>query len=78
MIGVRFPLDVLFLDRHGAVAAAYPNLRPGRMTRFHRTAEYALELPAGTIEATGTSLADRIVWLPELDTVLQPAACNGG
>jgi uncharacterized membrane protein (UPF0127 family) len=64
MIGIGFPLDVVFIDREGVVQAVYPSLRPGRMTRFHRSAEYALELPAGTIVSTGTVVADRIAWMP--------------
>jgi hypothetical protein len=64
MIGIPFPLDVLFLDRDGVVAALYAGLRPGRMTRFHRRASYALELPEGSIRASGTQVADHIVWLP--------------
>ena len=64
MMGLSYPLDVMFLDRQGAVAAIYPGLRPRRFTRFHRLAEYAVELPAGTIEATGTRPGDHIVWLP--------------
>jgi uncharacterized membrane protein (UPF0127 family) len=64
MIGIGFPLDVVFIDREGVVQAVYPSLRPGRMTRFHRSAEYALELPAGTIASTGTVVADRIAWMP--------------
>jgi uncharacterized membrane protein (UPF0127 family) len=64
MIGMPYPLDVLFLDRHGAVVALYPRLRPGRATSWHRRAEYALEVPEGTIEATGTRENDLIVWLP--------------
>jgi hypothetical protein len=64
MIGMSFPLDVLFLDRDGAVVAMYPGLRPGKMTRFHRRASYALELQEGSIEASGTRMADRVVWMP--------------
>lgn len=64
MVGLGFPLDVIFLDREGAVVALYPTLRSGRLTRYHKRAEYALELPAGTIEATDTRPDDRIVWLP--------------
>lgn len=64
MLGLPYPLDIVFLDREGIVVALYPSLRPARFTSFHRNAEYALELPAGTIEASATQVSDRIVWLP--------------
>jgi uncharacterized membrane protein (UPF0127 family) len=64
MLGVPFPLDVLFLDRHGSVVAVYPGLRPGKVTAWHLRAEYALEVPEGTIAATGTRENDMVVWLP--------------
>lgn len=75
-IGLGYPLDVLFLDREGEVVATYPGLRPRRFTRFHGTAEYALEVPAGTIEATGTGVGDRLVWTIR-DEDLRVAAGTG-
>ena len=64
MIGMAYPLDILFLDRHGKVVAVYERLSPGRRTRYHLSAEYALELPAGTIAATGTRRDDMLAWTP--------------
>jgi uncharacterized membrane protein (UPF0127 family) len=60
MLGMRFPLDVVFLDAGGAVIALYKDLRPGARTRWHRHALDALELPAGTLAATGTVEGDII------------------
>ena len=65
MWGMGFALDVVFLDREGVVEAVYPALRPRGMTKFHRRAEYAVELPAGVVQETGTVPGDRIVWMPE-------------
>jgi uncharacterized membrane protein (UPF0127 family) len=64
MYGVRFPLDVAFLDARGAVVASYPSLRPGCRTRSHRDAVHALELPAGTLENSGTMVGDVLAWSP--------------
>ncbi len=64
MVGLRYPLDVIFLDRKGSVVAAYEDLRPFRRTGWHAEAEYALEVPAGTVRATSTLLDDVLVWLP--------------
>jgi uncharacterized membrane protein (UPF0127 family) len=64
MIGVGFPLDVLFVNREGVVVATYPELKPGSRTRYHIRAEYALEMRAGTIRASGTKENDVLAWLP--------------
>jgi uncharacterized membrane protein (UPF0127 family) len=63
-VGCIYPLDVLFIDRRGSVVAVYPNLRPMRVTRWINVAEYALELPSGTIASTGTQVRDRLAWVP--------------
>jgi uncharacterized protein len=62
MYGMRFPLDVAFLDGRGAVVAMYPELAPGSRTRWHRNAAHALELSAGALEKSGTSIGDVLVW----------------
>jgi uncharacterized membrane protein (UPF0127 family) len=62
MMGMRFPLDVLFLDAGRRVVGLYRELAPGRRTRLHGEARYALELPAGTIERTRTREGDELTW----------------
>jgi len=62
MMGMRFPIDVAFLSREGRVVARYCDLAPGRRTRWHRTAYEALELPAGTLTASGTIEGDAVVY----------------
>lgn len=74
MLGVSFPLDVIFVDRHGRVVAVYPTLEPGGRTSYHLNAEYALEVPAGTIAATSTTPQDLLAWTPAADE----NAMNGG
>jgi uncharacterized membrane protein (UPF0127 family) len=44
-LGMRFPLDVVFLDRRGAVISWRRDVRPGRLL-FERRAASVLELPA--------------------------------
>jgi uncharacterized membrane protein (UPF0127 family) len=68
MYGMRFPLDVAFLDRQGTVVETYVNLAPGRRTRWHLAARHALELPSGTLAATGTGRGDRLAWTPAAAT----------
>jgi uncharacterized membrane protein (UPF0127 family) len=61
MAGMKFPLDVAFLDRGDRVVATYHSLTPGSRTGWHPAAAKALELPAGTLGATGTVDGDIIV-----------------
>jgi uncharacterized protein len=60
MLGMRFPLDVLYLDRAGTVLRALPELRPGQFGPVVWSAHTAVELPAGTIAATGTVPGDQV------------------
>ncbi|MCK9486737.1 MAG: DUF192 domain-containing protein [Dehalococcoidia bacterium] len=61
-VGMRYPIDVLFLDRSGRVARAVHTLTPGHIVPYVRGATQAIELPAGTLQATGVRAGDE-VWL---------------
>lgn len=61
-IGLRYPIDVAFLDDGGTVVATYAALKPNRRTPWHRDAAWALELPAGTLEETATTTGQRLRW----------------
>ena len=61
-LGMRYPIDVAFLDRRGVVVAVYRGLRPCRRTAWHRRAAWALELPAGTLDDTETTTGHRLEW----------------
>lgn len=61
---MRFSIDVLLLDREHRVLSAYRNLRPFRVTALNWKASAALELPAGTIAATGTQVGDILQFDP--------------
>lgn len=65
MMGMKFPLDVAFLDAANRVIARYERLAPGGRTGWHRGAQAALELPAGTLAATGTQEGDVIEYHQE-------------
>lgn len=60
--GMSYDLDVAFLAKDGDVVALYHRLAPGRRSRWHRRASMALELPAGTLAATGTREGDALQW----------------
>jgi len=59
-IGMRFAIDVLFLNHEGRVVRALRSLAPFRLSPIVRKAACALELPAGTLERTGTQEGDKI------------------
>jgi len=61
---MKFEIDAVFLDRRGRVVRALPGLRPWRATRFHLRAEQVVELPAGTLERTGTREGDELAFEP--------------
>lgn len=56
--GMRYPIDVVFIDGDGRAVALYPALPPRRRTAWHGDARQALELPAGVIERSGTVAGD--------------------
>jgi uncharacterized membrane protein (UPF0127 family) len=62
MYGMRTALDVAFVDAQRRIVAVYHGLAPGRRTRWHRMARYALELPPGTLAASGTAEGDILHW----------------
>ena len=49
MLFMRFPLDVAFVEQDGTVVAIYRDLRPWRLSGFHKAARYAVELPVGAL-----------------------------
>ena len=59
--GMRFPLDVLFLNKDGTVVHCVPHLRPNRMAGAWR-ARHTLELAAGSIARLGLQTGDRLSW----------------
>ena len=73
MIGMRFAIDVVFLDREQRVVRAAVNVRPLRMRACWRRASSALELPVGTIAATRTVPGDVIEFVPFRSSAQAPS-----
>jgi uncharacterized membrane protein (UPF0127 family) len=57
-IGMRFPIDVLFLDREGVVLHLRERMKSFRVSRHVSRARGVLEIPAGMVQATGTRIGD--------------------
>ncbi len=60
MIGMRYAIDVVFLDADHHVVHAISGLKPGKISPKIRGATSVLELPDGTLAATGLSAGTRI------------------
>ena len=57
---MQMAIDAAFLDEHGVVVKLFSALPPWRVTRSYRKASSALELPAGTLERSGTREGHRV------------------
>ncbi len=57
-IGMAFPIDVAYLDRNGTILRVYHRLAPFRIGALVLRAKGVLELPPGTLKATGTCVGD--------------------
>lgn len=57
---MRFPIDVVFVDRRHRVVGLAAAMPPNRPYAGAWRARYVVELPAGTIVATGTQLGDTL------------------
>jgi uncharacterized membrane protein (UPF0127 family) len=55
-----FPIDVLYVDKALQVVGIDQDMAPWRFGRIHRRAHFVIELPAGTIAATGTQVGDQL------------------
>lgn len=55
---MRFPIDVVFADKAHTVVGLTHAMAPNRPYAGAWRARYVVELPAGTIAATGTQLGD--------------------
>jgi uncharacterized membrane protein (UPF0127 family) len=59
--GMRFAIDVLFLDRHRRVATLHHDV-PRRRVLFNLRATQTLELPSGTARRHGIAVGDQLAF----------------
>jgi hypothetical protein len=58
--GMKITIDVVFVSREGEVLHLIPAMRPGQVSKIVKGARAVLELPEGTIAASGTQVGDRL------------------
>lgn len=56
--GMRFAIDVVFVDKSSVVLLAVHRLAPGRLSRVAWRARAAVEVEEGTLRRTGTRPGD--------------------
>ena len=59
-LGMRFAIDVVFLDRGRTVVYVCENLHPWRISRVITGSRSVLELPTGTIARSQTKIGDQL------------------
>jgi len=62
-VGMRFPIDVIFIDRDGRAVRIVPALAPWRMAMSAR-AKAVIELAAGTAAAADIQIGDMLYLAP--------------
>lgn len=61
--GMRFPIDLVYIDRNKVVKKVRSNVRPWRLSGC-LTAHSIIELPSGAIEASQTCPGDALEFSP--------------
>lgn len=59
-IGMKFPIDVLFLDKNCVILAMVSGMMPYRISGVHLRGFSVMELPSGTIKKSHTEVGDRL------------------
>ena len=71
--GMRFPIDVAFLDRRLRIKRLYHGLAPFRLTWLVWGAQSVLELASGSLAGIGTAVGDELQF-----SLREEPASNGG
>src|SRR3989338_961853 len=64
MVFMRFPIDVIFVDKNHKVAGLVRNIQPFGVSPIFWKASFAIEVPTTTIEKSQTQLGDSIEFVP--------------
>ena len=66
-VGMKYRIDALFMDQQDRVMKCVMNMPAGKFS-ICSNSRYVIELPAGTIAATGTSLGDILTLVKKATT----------
>jgi uncharacterized membrane protein (UPF0127 family) len=72
-VGMRIPIDVVYLTEDHVVLHLESGLRPWRFAPIRLAAASVLELPESTVRSTGTTIGDQLEINPHSAGELQPA-----
>src|SRR5207237_7621084 len=59
-LGMRFPIDVVYLNGDRVIVHIQEQLRPWRLAALRLNAATVLELPSSVVRRTGTIVGDKI------------------
>jgi len=61
MFFMKFPLDIVFVDKTNTVVSVLENIKPWQISPIVRNAYYTIELPVGTITGSSTKPGDKLL-----------------
>jgi hypothetical protein len=62
-LGMRFSIDILFIDKEWKIIQAICQLQPNRISRMYWSSNKVIELPAGKLGLTHTEAGDQLKFL---------------
>lgn len=77
MLGMSFPLDIVFSDRRGRIRKVYSDVRPGLRLRGSLRGWSCIELPAGIAAELQIAAGERIEIRPLRGTGARQASGTG-
>ena len=60
MLGMRFPIDAIYMDKDNRVIRLVENLKPNRFGPIVWDAHSVVEIPAGSIEKMALSIGEQL------------------
>ena len=57
---MKFPIDVLFINKDAAILHTFENMKPFRFSPIIRASYMVVELPAGRLSSTGTAAGNQV------------------
>ena len=69
---MQFPIDIIYSDKEGKVLKVAKEVLPFKLVLAPLRAYFAVELPAGAIQASATKVGDHLDFVEVSIEVLQP------